>query len=409
MTTTVKESKSPALDAGFSVRAKRLPYARQAVDESDIQAVVEVLRSDWLTTGPKINEFETAFASAVGAREGVAVNSGTAALHAAMHAAKVGSGDEVIVPAITFVASVNCAVYAGATPVFADVDPNTLLIDPLDVERKVTPRTRAIVAVDYAGQPCDYDALRAIAKRHGLIVIADAAHSLGARYKNRPVGSLADLTTFSFHPVKHITTGEGGMIACDDAKKAASMRRFRNHGIDRCAQQRLEECSYEYDMTELGFNYRLTDFQCALGLSQLRKLPHFLARRQTIAAQYDAALAQLEEVQPLSRRDDIVHAYHLYVVRLNRAKVKAGRAEICKAIEEQGIGVNIHYRPVYLHSYYRRRFGTGAGLCPVAEAAYETLISLPMYAGMSDEDVAEVVAALRRAIFRYSVKRGVRS
>lgn len=408
MTTALKKSKSLALDGGSPTRATRLPYARQDLDESDIRAVVEVLRSDWLTTGPKVDEFEAAFARTVEARDAVAVSSGTAALHAAIHAADVGRGDEVIVPAITFVASANCVVYAGATPVFADVDPGTLLMDPRDVECKITPRTRAILAVDYAGQPCDYGTLRDIANKHGLFLIADAAHSLGARYKDRPVGSLADLTTFSFHPVKHITTGEGGMVTCDDPHKAASMRVFRNHGIDRHHRQREAPRSYGYQMVHLGFNYRLTDFQCALGLGQLRKLQSFVARRQAIAAQYDAAFAELEEVRPLLRRPEVSHAYHLYVIRIDQSKLAADRAEICRALEAEGIGVNVHYLPVYLHPFYQEQFHTNYGLCPIAEAAYEDLISIPMFHGMDDQDVCDVVSAVSSIVERYAISRGHR-
>jgi perosamine synthetase len=402
MSTAQASCKPPALDVRCGVPAGRLPYGRQTLDESDIQAVVDVLRSDWLTTGPKVAEFEAAFARAVGAENAVAVSNGTAALHAAVCAAGIGPGEEVIVPAITFVASANCVAYAGATPVFADVDGETLLLDAEDVARKVTARTRAILAVDYAGQPCDYDALRAVAAAHGLLLIDDAAHSLGARHNDRPVGSLADLTTFSFHPVKHITTGEGGMVVCDDARKAAFLRSFRNHGIDREHQQRSEQNAYEYDMARLGFNYRLTDFQCALGLSQLRKLASFVARRQAIAAQYDAAFGEMKEIRPLRRRGNVQHAYHLYVVRLNTSKLAANRAEICRALAAEGIGVNVHYKPVHLHSFYRERFGTHPGLCPTAEAAYDGLLSLPMFHGMSDSDVAMVTAAVRTVVMRYA-------
>ena len=360
-----------------------LPYGRQCVDEEDIRAVVEVLRSDWLTTGPKVQEFEMTFADLVDAREAVAVSSGTAALHAAMYAIRIGPGDEVIVPPITFVASANCVVYQGGTPVFADVDSATLLLDPMKVESKITSRTKAIIAVDYAGQPCDYDALRVIADKYNLVLVADACHSLGGSYKGRKVGSLADLSVFSFHPVKHITTGEGGLVTTDGRHWAQCMRAFRHHGITKDYQ------SWFYEMVDLGYNYRLTDFQCALGMSQLRKLPDWVTRRQEIAQRYDAAFAETPKVTPLGVREDVSHAYHLYVIKV------ALRAEVFATLRAKGIGVNVHYIPVHLHPFYREQFGTQLGLCPVAESAYEQIISLPMFPSLTDADVDEVIGVVR--------------
>lgn len=383
-----------AIRGGAPVRKMMLPYGRQWLDEDDIAAVVEVLRSDWLTTGPKVAEFEQAFADFVGAREAVAVSNGTAALHAAMHAIGIGSGDEVIVPAMTFAASANCVVFQGGTPVFADVEPDTLLLDPAQVEAKITPRTKAIIAVDYTGQPCDYDALRAIADKHGLILVADACHALGGSYKGRRVGSLADLNIFSFHPVKHITTGEGGMITTDDPALARRMRVFRNHGITSDHRQREQQGSWFYEMVDLGYNYRLTDFQCALGMSQLRKLPGWVARRQEIARRYDAAFAEMPAVEPLRVRADVSHAYHLYVIRLDVTPLRATRAEVFAALRAEGIGVNVHYIPVHLHPFYRQRFSTRPGDCPVAEAVYERLLSLPIFPSMSNRDIEDVIAAV---------------
>ena len=269
-----------------------LPYGRHSVDQDDIAAVGAVLCSDWLTTGPKVAEFERTVADFVGARHAVAVSSGTAALHAAMHALGIGPGDEVIVPPLTFAASANCVLYQGGTPVFADVAGDTLLLDPKEVERRITPRTRAILAVDYAGQPCDYDALRALAGQHKIPLVADSCHALGARYKGVPAGQLADLTVFSFHPVKHITTGEGGMVVGGNAELVERARRFRNHGITNDARQRMEQGSWAYEMVELGFNYRLSDLQCALGCSQMSKLPQWLQRRRELAALYDRSFAR---------------------------------------------------------------------------------------------------------------------
>lgn len=372
-----------------------LPYGRQVIDEADIKAVMQVLRSDWLTTGPKVEEFEQAVAHYVGALYAVAVSSGTAALHAAMHAIGVGPGDEVIVPAMTFAATANSVVYQGGTPVFADVEPQTLLLDPQEVAAKLTPRTKAIVAVDYAGQPCDYEALRAIAEKHGVLLIADACHALGASDQGKPVGSLADLTVFSFHPVKHLTTGEGGMVVTAHTELAARMRRFRNHGITSDHRQRDQLGTWYYEMTDLGYNYRLTDFQCALGLSQLQKLACWLSRRRLIAGLYDARLAGRLDIQPLQRRGGVEHAYHLYVIRCGPT---INRRVVYEKMRAAGIGVNVHYIPVHLHPYYQQHWGTGVGLCRVAEKAYDEILSLPIHAGMTDLDVDRVLQDLAASL-----------
>jgi perosamine synthetase len=390
-----------AIEGGVPVRAESLPYGRQSLGDDDILAVVNALRSDWLTTGPTIEEFERAFAEFVGTHEAVAVSNGTAALHAAMFALGIQTGDEVIVPAMTFAASANCVVYQGGTPVFADVESGTLLFDPAKAEEKITSRTKAIVAVDYTGQPCDYDSLRSFADANGLALVDDACHAVGGSYKGRPVGSLADLNTFSFHPVKHFTTGEGGMITTDDRRLARRMRIFRNHGITTDHRQRSEEGSFFYEMVDLGFNYRLTDFQCALGLSQLRKLPAFVRRRQQIAARYDAAFSDMPAVQPLSVRGDVSHAYHIYVVQFDLNQLTANRATILAALRAEGLGVNVHYIPIHYHPFYRERFGTGPGLCPIAEAAYERLITLPIFSDMSDADADDVIEAVDKVVQAY--------
>ena len=384
--------------ASVPVRSTMLPYGRQSISDEDIKAVVEVLRSDWLTTGPKVEQFEKAFAELVGARAAVAVSNGTAALHAAAYASNIGPGDEVIVPAMTFAASANCVLYQGGTPVFADVDRDTLLLDPHDVERKITSRTKAIVAVDYAGQACDYDALQTIADAHGLTLIDDACHAIGGSYKGRPVGTLADLNTFSFHPVKHVTTGEGGMITTDDRRLAERMRTFRNHGITTDHRQREREGSWVYEMVDLGYNYRLTDFQCALGISQIARLKERVTVRQRIARRYDEAFAAIPEIRPLAVRPDVSHGYHLYVVQLDLKRLNCDRAEIFRALRGARIGVNVHYIPVHLHPFYRERLGTAEGMCPVAEEAYRRILSLPMFAEMTDDDVDDVVAACCKAI-----------
>ncbi len=383
-----------AINGGQPVRKRMLPYGHQDIGDDDIQAVIEVLRSDWLTTGPRVAEFEQAIANVVGVREAVAVSSGTAALHSAMYAIGIGPGDEVIVPAMTFAASANCVVFQGGTPIFADVDSDTLLLDPAAVELKITPRTKAIIAVDYAGQPCDYNALRAISDKHGLTLVADACHALGGSYKGRPVGSLADVSIFSFHPVKHITSGEGGMITTDDPDLARRVWTFRNHGITTDHHQRQTQRNWFYEIVDLGYNYRLTDFQCALGICQLRKLRSWVSRRQTIAHIYSLALGEMPTLKPLGVRQEISHAYHLYVITLDLTKLKQTRAAVFAALRAEGIGVNVHYVPVYLHPYYRQRFSTGPGLCPVAEGAYERIISLPIFPSMVDADVDDVVKAV---------------
>ncbi len=372
-----------------------IPYGRQSIDEDDIEAVVEVLRSDWLTTGPKVQEFEEAFAKVADADHAVALSNGTAALHAMMHAIGIGPGDEVIVPALTFAATANSVVYQGGTPIFCDVDPETLLIDPERIEPLVSSKTRAVIAVDYAGQPCDYDRLRDVTKRHGLLLVADACHSLGGKYKNKPVGSLADLSAFSFHPVKNMTTGEGGMVTTNNADFAASIRRFRNHGITTDHRERESRGSWHYEMTELGYNYRLTDIQCALGLSQLKKLAAFVKRRQDLAAMYDDAFAGMDGVTPVLTEPDVSHAYHLYVVQLSD---RIDRNRLFKVLRERGIFTNVHYSPVHLHPYYRKTQNTDVGQCPVSEKAGGHILSLPMYPGLSDHEVRTIIGTLHEAI-----------
>jgi perosamine synthetase len=380
-------------DRDGPIEAAFLPYGKQDIGDADIKAVVEALCSGWLTTGPRVSEFEKAFAAHCGAGEGVAVNSGTAALHCAMRAIGIQPGDEVVVPAITFAASANAAVYEGGVPVFADVEEGTLLIDPVSVAAKITPKTKAIVAVDYAGQPADYDALREIAKGRGIRIIADACHAPGATYKSRATGTLGDVSCFSFHPVKHLTTCEGGMAVTDDAEMAAHMRRFRNHGIDSDHRSREASGAHAYDMAELGYNYRLPDVQCALGLAQLKRLSGWVAARQRIAALYDEAFAGVADAVPLKTHSDRTNAHHLYVVKLLDG---IDRDRVFTKLRSDGIGANVHYAPVYLHSYYRGR-GYKPGLAPVAEAVSKRILTLPMFPAMTGADVARVVGALGRA------------
>src|ERR1035441_4239501 len=394
-----------AIHGGTPVREKLLPYGRQSLDEADVQAVVEVLKSDWLTTGPKIGEFEERFAAWVGARHAVSFSSGTAALHGAAFAAGLGPGDEAITTPMTFCATANCILYQGATPVFADVSPDTLNLDPKEVSKKVSARTKAVFVVDYAGHPAALDELGQLAKTQGqgALLIEDACHALGAGYQGKRVGGIADMTVFSFHPVKHLTTGEGGMVATNDARLAETLRRFRNHGISSEARQRHESGQWFYEMVLLGFNYRLTDIACALGLSQLEKLDANLARRREIAAQYAEAFWDLRAIVIPTVRDGVVPAWHLYPVRLKLELLAAGRGEIFQALRAENIGVNVHYIPVHQHPYYRERFNTEAGY-PVAEDAYERLISLPMFHSMTAQDVEDVIHALRKVVTHYEGK-----
>ena len=386
----------PALLGGTPVRARMLPYGRQHVDESDIQAVTEVLRGDWLTNGPTVARFEEAFAAWVGARFAVALSSGTAALHAAAIVAGLGPGDEVILSPLTFLASANCLLYCGAVPIFADIDPATLNLDPERVEAAVTSRTKAILPVHFAGLPCDMDRIRAIAQPRGLRIIEDAAHALGAEWNGGRIGSLGDLTTFSFHPVKHITTGEGGMVTTDDPHLAEKLRRFRNHGIDK--QVRDRQATWRQDMVTFGFNYRLTDIQSALGISQLRRLDAGLARREAIARQYQAAFGPMAELLPAPVPAGTRHAWHIYPLRIEPDRLREDRETVFRALRAENIGVNVHYLPVHLHPFYRERFGTDRGLCPAAEEAADRLLTLPLFPQMTDEDVEDVVAAVRKVI-----------
>lgn len=402
MTTTPVTPQILAINGGKPVRETLLPYGRQSIEESDIEAVVDVLRSDWLTTGPKVAEFEEAFAARVGSTHAVSFSSGTAALHAAVFAAGLKAGDEAITTPMTFAATANCVLYQGATPVFADISSDTLNLDPTQILKKISSKTKAILAVDYAGHPADLDAIIGLAREHGFIVIEDACHALGAEHHGQRIGSIADMTVFSFHPVKHITTGEGGMVTTDSAQFAENLRRFRNHGISSNARARQKAGQWHYEMVALGYNYRLPDFACALGIQQLTRLDQNLARRRWIAAKYSSAFGGLLGVTVPAVRGDVNPAWHLYPIRLDLARLTAGRAEIFRALRAENIGVNVHYIPVHYHPYYRERFGPRDGEFPVAEDAYARLISLPMFHGMSDHDVEDVIAAVQKVIRHFS-------
>ena len=395
MTSNPRRDTPLAIHGGPPVREALLPYGRQTLTEADVAAATEVLRSDWLTTGPKVAEFEEAIADYVDARHGVSFSSGTAALHAAVLAAGLKPGDEAITTPLTFCATANAALYGGGTPVFADVRDETLTIDPKEVERRITPRTKALLPVDYAGQPADLDALLALADRHELLVIEDAAHALGAKYRSRMVGSISHMSVFSFHAVKHLTTGEGGMVTTNNSNFAQRLREVRNHGIDSDARTRQAAGHWHYEMATLGFNYRLTDIACALGLSQLPRLSANLARRRAIAARYGKALATVPSLTLPIVAADVTSAWHLYPVRVDAS---IDRAEVFNALRAEGLGVNVHYIPVHLHPYYRSRFGYRGGEFPIAETASGRLISLPMFHGMTDEDVDDVILAVEKVM-----------
>ena len=371
-----------------------IPYGRQTIEDDDIQAVVDVLKSDYLTTGPKIAEFENAVCEYTHTKYAVAISNGTAALHAACFAAGIGPGDEVITTPITFAASANCVLYCGGKPVFADINPQTYNIDVEDIRRKITDKTKAIIPVHLAGQPCDMDAIHALAKEHNLIVIEDGAHALGAEYKGQRVGGLSDMTTFSFHPVKPITTGEGGMIMTNNEEYYKRLMLFRSHGITRDEQlMTRNDGPWFYQQLDLGYNYRITDIQCALGANQMKKLDRYLKRRREIATRYDEAFADVDNIITPYQSLDGVSGWHLYIIQVKGEN----RKEVFEFLREKGIGVNVHYIPVYYHPYYREH-GYEDIKCPVAEEVYEHIISLPIFPGLTEENQDYVIEQVKHAV-----------
>lgn len=389
-----------------------IPYGRQSIDDADIEAVVKVLKSDYLTTGPAVAAFEKKVADYVGAKYAVAVSNGTAALHVACLAAGIGAGDEVVTTPITFAASANCVLYCGGTPVFADIDPDTYNISPVELERKITSRTKAIIPVHYTGQPCDMDAILEIAHKHDLLVIEDGAHALGASYKGKRIGSIADMTCFSFHPVKPVTTGEGGMIVTDNEELYRKLVLYRSHGITRdndmmqqyedqlrqSTDPALQEAAdmlrgdvtdpggWYYQQLELGYNYRITDISCALGASQMDKLDHFLERRRQIAKKYDEAFADIPQIKTPWQQEGCQSGWHLYMIQT----MERSRREVFDGLRQAGIGVNVHYIPVYRHPYYQRNGYAGVH-CLNAEAFYERAVSLPIFPGLTEKQQDYVI------------------
>ncbi|MFA7148230.1 MAG: UDP-4-amino-4,6-dideoxy-N-acetyl-beta-L-altrosamine transaminase [Syntrophomonadaceae bacterium] len=371
-----------------------IPYGRQNIDEEDLKAVTEALRSDWITQGPRVEEFETRVAEYCGARYAVAFNSGTSALYAAMYAAGIEAGDEVITPPLTFVATANAALYVGARPVFVDIDKNTYCMDTEGIEEVITPRTRAIVPVDYAGYPVDMKRIREIAAKHNLVVIEDAAHALGAEREGAKVGTQADMTMFSFHPVKHITTGEGGMIVCNNSDYYQRLKLFRNHGITKEVEYlEANDGPWYYEMQELGYNFRITDIQSALGISQMNKLEKFMQERKLLAGKYDRAFNNVNWLQtPPTPPSGSSHAYHLYPLLL---AAQVNRTEFFTYLRQHNIGVQVHYIPVHLQPYYRRCFGYKPGDFPKAENFYAREISLPLFPGLTLEQQEYVIKMVK--------------
>lgn len=378
---------------------KPIPYGKQWIDDDDIQSVVDVLRGDFLTTGPKISEFEDNLAQCAGAKYAVAFSNGTAALHGACFAAGIGEGDEIITTPITFAASANCALYVGAKPVFADICTDTYNIDPIEIEKKITSKTKAIIPVDFTGQPCDLNAIMQIAKKNNLVVIEDASHSIGATYKGRKIGSIADMTTFSFHPVKTITTGEGGAVTTNSKELYEKLLTFRTHGIIRATDKLInrEEGPWFYEQQLLGYNYRLTDIQAALGISQLKKLEKFVSIRRDIAKQYSDAFENIEGLIVPYQEPYGNSAWHLYVLQLDLVKLSITRKDFFAELQKSGVSPNVHYIPVYYHPYYQQ-LGYKKGLCPKAEALYECIITLPLFAKMEQTEVEYVINAVKNIV-----------
>lgn len=398
----VKDMEKPAICGGTPVRDKKLYYGHQYIDDADIQAVTEVLKSDYLTCGPKITQLEEKLCKLTGAKYAVVCSNGTAALHMACMAAGVGAGDEVITTPITFAASANCALYCGAKPVFADINDKTYNIDPARVKEVVNEKTKAVVAVDFTGQSVELDELKEICKENNLVLIEDGAHVIGTRYKGQMNGSIADMTTFSFHPVKTVTGGEGGAVLTNSKEYYEKLLLARSHGITRDTALMEEEPhgSWYYEQVSLGYNYRMTDIQAGLLISQLDKLPMFSRRRKEIVAKYNEAFRQIPEIQVQEEIPESDTTRHLYILRIRPERLKINRKEFFDAMAAENIMCNVHYIPVYYFPYYQR-LGYKKGLCPKAEALYDEMMSLPLYYGMSDKDVEDVITAVKKIVAFY--------
>jgi len=377
-----------------------IPYGHQWIDNKDIQEVVKVLKSDWVTQGPKIEEFEKAVAQYCGAKYGVAVSSGTAALHAAYSVAEISAGDEIITTPLTFAATANAIIYCGGKPVFADVQEDTLNIDPKEIEKKITKKTKAIAPVDFAGHPCDYQEIFKIAKKYKLLVIEDAAHSLGSKYRGKKIGSFSDMTILSFHPVKAITTGEGGMILTNNKNFYKKLKIFRHHGV----VKKPKMGGWYYEIEDPGYNYRLTDFQCALGLSQLKKLDKFIKRRKEIVIKYNQAFENIKEIIVPTEKSYANVARHFYIIQLRLDKLKTSRKKIFEQCQKNGLGVQVHYIPLHSQPFYRKKFDYKIGDFPITEKYYQRAITLPLFPKMLDRDIKRVIEIVKKILRKNSKK-----
>jgi len=394
-----------AIFGGKPVRETPIYYGRQYIDEKDVAAVVETLTSDLITCGPKVAQLERKLCEITGAKYAVAVCNGTAALHLAALAAGFEAGDEVIVSPITFAASANCVRYTGAMPVFADIDAETYNIAPESIQEKITEKTKGIVAVDFTGQSVEHDRIRKICKERGLIFIEDAAHAIGTKYNGIPIGSLADMTCFSFHPVKTVTAGEGGAITTNDERLYRKLMLLRTHGITRNQDEMVHptDATWYNEQVVLGFNYRITDFQAALLLSQLGKLPMFTARRKEIVETYNRAFEQMPEVIVQREIPESDTTRHLYILRINTDMLTCDRRQFYDAMAAENVQPQVHYLPVYWHSYYEK-LGYPKGICPNAEKLYNEMMSIPLYYGLTDKDVEDVICAVRKVVSYYGKK-----
>ncbi len=388
-----------AFFGGAPVRDTKIYYGHQYIDDADVAAVAGMLKDDALTCGPKIAELEKRLCEITGAKYAVAVSNGTAALHIACQAAGVAAGDEVITTPITFAASANCALYCGAKPVFADINERTYNIDPVSVAAKMTERTKAVVAVDYTGQAVELDSLMKLCKEKGAVLIEDAAHSIGTKYAGRPIGSIADMTTFSFHPVKTVTGGEGGAVLTNEEAYYKKLLLYRTHGItkDASLMEKEPEGPWYYEQTALGMNYRITDIQAALLLSQLDKLDRFSGRRKQIVARYNEAFSKMPELTVQEEIPESDTTRHLYILRIKPEMLTIDRRTFFDYMAAENICCNVHYIPVYYHPYYQK-LGYERGICPKAEKLYEEMMSLPLYYAMTDKDVEDVISAVKKIV-----------
>ncbi len=401
----IKKMEKPAIEGGTPIRKEFLPYGKQSLDKREINEVIDTLKSDWITTGPKMRLFEEKFRNYIGSKYAIAVNSGTAALHISTSAIDINPSDEVITSPLTFVASANCIVYRGGTPIFADIKRDTYNIDPEEIKKRITPNTKAIIPVHFAGQPCEMDEIFEIAEENGLYVIEDAAHAIDAEYKGEKIGNLSDLTIFSFHPVKNITTAEGGMVTTNNDELYEKLLMYRTHGISKDAVKRFGKSGgFYYDMQYLGYRYNLSELHAALGIHQLDKLNSFQKRRRKIVEMYNNELPKIEGIHIPFKKEDVKHSWHIYVIQLNLESLKVDRDQIFKALRAENIGVNVHYIPVHYHSYYKEKFNLSKGILPNVEWIFPRILTIPLHHSMTNKDVEDVINALKRVLNYYRNK-----